>query len=99
MPELLLSFGPVAFGTVALVVIWKVIVAPELEKAREGNTANADAWRLAVGEMQATTRALGEVAQTQRETAWILKDTINAIGNFDQIKDDRKQRDARGKPT
>jgi hypothetical protein len=91
MPELLLSFGPVAFGTVALVVIWKVIVAPELKMARDSNAANAAAWSNAITEIQVTTKALSEVAVTQRETAWILRDTIKAIGKSDQMKEERKR--------
>lgn len=91
MPDLLLSFGPVAFGTVALIIIWKVIVAPELKMARDSNAANTAAWSSAITEIQVTTKALSEVAVTQRETAWILRDTIKAIGKADQAKEERKR--------
>lgn len=84
MPDLLLSFGPVAFGTAALLVIWKVIVAPELERTRAANTANTAAWHAAIGEIQETTKSLATVAETQRETAWILRDTVKAIGRTDR---------------
>jgi hypothetical protein len=29
--NIMLSFGPIAFGTVVLIVLWKIIVKPELD--------------------------------------------------------------------
>jgi type II secretory pathway component PulM len=77
--ELLTSFGPVGFGTVVLIILWKVIVQPELSAQRaqmqalEAHIAQLNdvsrQIRQAAGDMSAVTHAMTECINGLREVA------------------------------
>jgi len=59
------SFGPIAFGLVALLVIWARIVAPELRAQREMVIKIASI----TSELRESMRELGQTADRLRDAA------------------------------
>ncbi len=58
------QYGTIAFGLVALLILWKVIVAPELEASRksaETYAAAAESLKQASVSMEATARVMERV--------------------------------------
>lgn len=59
------KYGPIAFGVVALVVIWKVIVGPEMQKTRDASVA--------------TTNELKSIASTVKTAADTMATTSQSL--------------------
>jgi hypothetical protein len=68
MEQILLSFGPIGFGTVVLIVLWKMIVMPELASRRVEQKA-----------MEAQIQSLNDLTTHTRDTAVIQQTTTQAM--------------------
>ena len=73
------DYGPIAFGVVALIILWKVIVAPELTAQRATSTIQTATLESASEELRQTAASLRMTAETQRETAYTMRQTSNAL--------------------
>jgi type II secretory pathway component PulM len=57
LTQFMLSFGPIAFGVAVLVILWKMIVKPELDSRRieqQALHAQVDNMRLLTGQIKET---------------------------------------------
>ena len=83
MPEVINQFmkdyGPIAFGVVALIILWRVIVAPELTAQRAASSIQTATLNSASEELRETAASLRMTAETQRETANTMRQTSNAL--------------------
>lgn len=70
-----LSFGPIAFGVVLLLVVWKFIVQPELHASREQNSKQLPIL-LAISE---NAKACSEHTRAAAETA---RQTVTELVRF-----------------
>lgn len=81
MPETLLSqYGPVAFGVVAVLLLWRVIIAPELAASRETGKVNAAALQAAAQDMRAAADANRSSAEVNKIAAQMLAVAANRLG-------------------
>lgn len=82
----LVGFGPIAFGTVVLVIVWRLIVKPELD-ARKLDMAAAqqqlealrqlnDQVRITASQCDANTRSLTVLVEAQRELLTDMRQVI-----------------------
>lgn len=55
------QYGPIAFGLVALLVLWTQIVAPELRTARDQVAATAVAFASAASDLAKTSERLERI--------------------------------------
>lgn len=78
------DYGPIAFGVVSLLLIWRQIVAPELERSR------AD-WRL-VGQ---AVKALAAIASQLAAVMVKLTDVVDRLESLERemLKDKRRAPD------
>jgi hypothetical protein len=73
------DYGPIGFGVIALILLWKVIVAPELTAQRATSTIQTATLESASEELRQTAASLRLTAETQRETANTMRQTSNAL--------------------
>lgn len=67
------SFGPIAFGVVALLVIWKWIVKPELDAARTNTAAVANL----IASLTALTGEVRQIQNTQTAQMNLMQSLLN----------------------
>lgn len=63
MQELVQSFGPIAFGVLALLVIWRAIVKPELDRGRVEVSTMAKTMTATTAAMDALVTRLERLAE------------------------------------
>lgn len=71
---LISSYGPIAFGLVALLILWKWIVGPQLVKNDEAAMAMADATNA----MKASADTTGGAAECAKDAAASAKSATEA---------------------
>lgn len=69
MEVLVVQYGPIGFGLVALLILWKYIVKPSLDERR----TDSGAFQTAAENMRAAAEASKDAANINRDTALILK--------------------------
>lgn len=84
--EFMKLYGPIAFGVVALVVIWEVIVGPELHAQRSVAASQTAAITASVEEIRGAAKMLADVTNTNyqasmalREAAIVMERTVQEI--------------------
>lgn len=55
------QYGPIAFGLVALLLLWSIIVAPELKAARDQLASTAAAFASAASDLAKTSERLERI--------------------------------------
>lgn len=66
--QIVTSFGPIAFGTAVLIVLWKVIVKPEL-----------DSRKLEMQAMSQMIQSMGELHHQIKSTARTQSASVDAL--------------------
>ena len=85
-------YGPYVFGLIVVLVIWKVVVAPELVASRLALKELSGAART----MQQTADILSVVAETVKETAMQQKATVEKMAiSLDKIEELRRCKESR----
>lgn len=68
-------YGPFAFGIVSLLIIWLLIIKPELENKQ----LDFDTQKVLIEQLSQETRQSQEIARTMRDTALILERIVNRL--------------------
>lgn len=90
--QLIDPYGPYVFGLIVVLVVWKVVVAPELVASRLALKELSSAART----MQQTADILNVVAETVKETASQQKATVEKMAvSLDKIEELRRHKESR----
>jgi hypothetical protein len=77
--EFMRLYGPTAFGVVSLLLIWKIIVGPELHAQRSVAASQTAAITAAVEEIRGATNSLAAVTATSHQISIALNDTAKIL--------------------
>lgn len=72
-------YGPTAFGVLSLLLIWEVIVGPELHAQRSVGASQTAAITAAVEEIRGATNSLAVVTATSHQISMALNDTAKIL--------------------
>lgn len=75
---LLSNFGEYAFGVILVLVLWQIVVKPQIQI----NTANTAALSVQADTLKETARTLLEVSETNKETALELRHVITEMQSW-----------------